>query len=269
MARLSPNDVKFLSVPAMAMAPEKGGRTWSPRWVIAVPTPTGLRLVGRAGRPVWVQQRDVGAALRSLASRTWTVGPWVLGEGDALPEEAVGLLEKNYGEAGWRLATPEEIALRGETTDVADYSAALDEYEAERATARLAGRGLVVAPASPRPASPATTAATPPPMPEELFHYNGSGVAWATQAMLVNMVAADRNGRHLVWKPGMAGWTPAADVPEVAAKLPPVPPPFPRGAEEARVTSPAVTPAALAEMVQQAVAEALHGGLSQRSEDDE
>lgn len=261
MARLSPNEVKFIPVPAAAAAPEKGGRTWSPRWVIAIPTPTGPRLVGRAGRPVWVQQRDVGAVLRSLAARTWAVGPWPVGEGDSLPEEAKSLLSKNYSEGGWRLASPEEIALRGETADVADYTSALETYEAERATARLAGRGLVVQPA---PAATQVAVQSPPPMPVEVYHYNGSTSPWATPSMLVNMVAADRAGRHLVWKPGMAGWTPAIEIPEVAAQLPPVPPPFP----VATAPTGTVTPAALEGMVAQAVQAAL-AARDEAREDDE
>lgn len=257
MARLSPDQIKFIFVPGTTTAPEKGGRTWSPRWVISVPTPTGHRLVGRAGRPVWVQQRDVGAVLRSLAARTWAVGPWPVGDNDTIPEEAKSLLSKNYAEGGWRLASPEEIANRGETSDVADYAQALDAYEAERATARLAGRGLVVqADAAPPAAGVAA--------PAEVYHYNGSTSPWATPSMLVNMVAADRAGRHLVWKPGMAGWTPAIEIPEVAAQLPPVPPPFP----VATAPTGTVTPAALEGMVAQAVQAAL-AARDEAREDDE
>jgi membrane protease subunit (stomatin/prohibitin family) len=70
----------------------------------------------------------------------------------------------------------------------------------------------------------------PPPVPVDLrFHYHGaSGQAELSAAEVAARLAADPNGRHLVWRQGMAGWTEAKDVPELrSAGGPPVPPPPP------------------------------------------
>jgi len=76
-------------------------------------------------------------------------------------------------------------------------------------------------------------AAAPPPLPGagEKLHYSGAdgGNTELSVAEVAQRVAADPGGRHLVWKTGMAGWSPAKDVPEVAQALaaaaPPPPPP--------------------------------------------
>lgn len=69
--------------------------------------------------------------------------------------------------------------------------------------------------------------AGPPPLPgAESFHIgvNGQPSGPFTVAQLRGMnVAADT----LVWAPSLAGWTPAAQVPAVAAILAPTPPPLP------------------------------------------
>lgn len=71
----------------------------------------------------------------------------------------------------------------------------------------------------------------PPPMagPEPRFHYAGpTGQAELGASEIRAKVQADPAGRHLVWKAGMAEWTEAAKVPEIAnAGGPPMPPPPP------------------------------------------
>jgi hypothetical protein len=80
-------------------------------------------------------------------------------------------------------------------------------------------------------------AAPPPPAPPPLpvaFHYagdDGTTVVLAANEVAVR-VRANPNGRNLVWREGMANWTNAADVPDIAQHLratpPPLPPPLPR-----------------------------------------
>lgn len=266
--RFSARDILFHYAPAVSTSPEKGGRTWSPRWVISIPGPTGRRILsgtGRAaGRVTWMMRQGEQAtaeALRALSNRSWTPGPWVLAEDGALPVDVMEALSTQYGEGGWRLATADEIASRPAPGDGDEYAVAAADYEAELAVARAKAAGFEVVKAAPA-ATPASVVApvvqSPPPMPAELYHYNGSPTASATIEVLVTLVSADRGGRHLVWKPGMAGWTPATDLPEVAAKLPPVPPPFP-GVEEAiaEVAGRAVTPEGLSALVMEAVKAAL------------
>ena len=82
---------------------------------------------------------------------------------------------------------------------------------------------------------PPTAAPPPPPGNGGTLHYSGADGSQRelSVADVARLLAADPGGRHLVWKTGMAGWTPAADVPEVAAQLaaaaPPPPPPPPMG----------------------------------------
>lgn len=257
--RFSATDVLFHFVPAASTTPEKGGRTWSPRWILSIPGPTGRRVLARAGRPVWMMRQGEAAveeALRALSNRSWLPGPWVIADDGTLPETVTEALSIQYGEGGWRLATADEIASRpapGEGGD--EYAQAAAEFAAEQAVARARAAGFEVVAKAPT-ASPTPVAApiAPPPLPaEEVYHYNGSTSPWATPSMLVNMVAADRGGRHLVWKPGMTGWTPATDIPEVKSALPPVPPPFPGDMAPAE----AVTPQGLAALVMEAVKAAL------------
>lgn len=69
----------------------------------------------------------------------------------------------------------------------------------------------------------------PPPLPEEVaFHYAGPDNTRGqfTPADIAGRVRAQA-GRHLVWKEGMANWTEAASVPEIAAALAKLPPPLP------------------------------------------
>lgn len=69
----------------------------------------------------------------------------------------------------------------------------------------------------------------PPPVPNATFHYVGDSDApvTLTAAEVVARVAAAPGGRHLVWRDGFPTWTPAREVPEIAALLssPPPPPP--------------------------------------------
>ncbi len=78
---------------------------------------------------------------------------------------------------------------------------------------------------------PPTAAPPPPPGAGQPMHYSGSsGTTEELNAVeIARRLAAEPGGRHLVWKAGMSGWTPAADLPEVAQALaalgPPPPPP--------------------------------------------
>lgn len=76
---------------------------------------------------------------------------------------------------------------------------------------------------------PPVAAPPPPPMPST-YHYNGpGGQGQKTLDQVVAEVAANPAGPHHVWQAGWAGWKPAAEVPEIAARLgPPGPPPPPR-----------------------------------------
>jgi membrane protease subunit (stomatin/prohibitin family) len=76
--------------------------------------------------------------------------------------------------------------------------------------------------------------APPPPAPsgpEPIFHYSGAGGQSEEPASAIHAaMAADPNGRHLVWMPGWDGWKDAADVAEIAnaggPPAPPAPPPI-------------------------------------------
>lgn len=71
----------------------------------------------------------------------------------------------------------------------------------------------------------------PPPLPGGVvFHYTGEDDQPLSLSAgdVAARVRATPAGRHLVWRDGMPGWTPARDVPEIASLLgggPPPPPP--------------------------------------------
>ncbi|MFZ5480851.1 MAG: SPFH domain-containing protein [Myxococcota bacterium] len=72
----------------------------------------------------------------------------------------------------------------------------------------------------------------PPPLPgAATFHYAGDDGQQVTlnAGEIAAKVRASPGGRHLVWREGMAGWTAAREVPEIAGQLggPPGPPPLP------------------------------------------
>jgi membrane protease subunit (stomatin/prohibitin family) len=79
-------------------------------------------------------------------------------------------------------------------------------------------------PAEQRPAGP-------PPLPAQTQWFVGAGGQQQGPFDADALAAQARNGTltptTLVWKSGMAGWTPAHEVPEVAALLGAVPPPLP------------------------------------------
>ncbi|MFJ2954221.1 SPFH domain-containing protein [Streptomyces sp. NPDC087270] len=81
------------------------------------------------------------------------------------------------------------------------------------------------------PAAPAPAAATPPPLPQPAQWFVGIGGAQQgpyDAAALSGLVGAGTLTREtLVWKDGMAGWLPAAQVPEVGGLFGAVPPPLP------------------------------------------
>jgi len=73
--------------------------------------------------------------------------------------------------------------------------------------------------------------APPPPPGQAKFHYHGpSGQSEKTAGEIAQLVAADPSGSHSVWQQGWDGWKPAADVPEIKAKMGAAPPPPPGGA---------------------------------------
>lgn len=75
--------------------------------------------------------------------------------------------------------------------------------------------------------------AAPPPMPGapsvEAYHYNEDGENRGEQGSdaIARAVQANPNGRHLVWKQGMTGWTEAKEVAGITAHLNAGPPPMP------------------------------------------
>jgi hypothetical protein len=96
------------------------------------------------------------------------------------------------------------------------------------------GLGMGMAMAGPMMASggPGHPAAPPPPPPPVSWHVaeNGQSVGPFTPAQLAQAAAAGRFGpASLVWSPGMASWTAASQVPQLATLFPPPPPPPPQG----------------------------------------
>ncbi len=82
--------------------------------------------------------------------------------------------------------------------------------------------------AAPGVVAPQAPPALPPPLPSSTYHYAGpSGQAQLPADEVAKRVAADRNGRHLLWMPGWAAWKDYKEVAEVASLLPPTPPPLP------------------------------------------
>lgn len=101
----------------------------------------------------------------------------------------------------------------------------------QRMAASLGGAGGVPAQAAPPQAAPQPPAAVPPPLPTGPQWYLGAGgqrLGPYDEAGLAGAASAGTlTAGTLVWKAGMAAWTPAAQVPEVAALLAATPPPLP------------------------------------------
>ncbi|KAB1160365.1 SPFH domain-containing protein [Tenacibaculum aiptasiae] len=78
---------------------------------------------------------------------------------------------------------------------------------------------------------PASTGATPPPLPNQVQYYyaaNGQQAGPVNFEALKNLFAARSiNAETLVWKQGMANWTSLQSVPELQNLLGSVPPPLP------------------------------------------
>ena len=90
--------------------------------------------------------------------------------------------------------------------------------------------GVRSAPSAPSQSLPlASGGAMPPPLPvaaEYMLGINGQQTGPYTKAQVLQYLAAGQiNHDALVWKPGMSGWTPVSQVPELA-----VPPPLPAAA---------------------------------------
>jgi hypothetical protein len=83
-------------------------------------------------------------------------------------------------------------------------------------------------PPMPAPAAPAM----PPPLPAApAFHValDGQQAGPFAPAQLQQLAAAGRlRPDTLVWRAGLAGWLPAAQVPDLAGLIPPAPPALPR-----------------------------------------
>lgn len=86
---------------------------------------------------------------------------------------------------------------------------------------RLASAGPPPRPPGP---PPHPGAGGPPPRPVETsFHYAASDGSnpTLTSSEIAQRVMAEPGGQHLVWRQGFAAWTPAREVAEIAALLPP------------------------------------------------
>jgi membrane protease subunit (stomatin/prohibitin family) len=78
---------------------------------------------------------------------------------------------------------------------------------------------------------PPSPAAGPPPLPTATQWYIGAGGQQVgpldTDGLRTNVASGQLTAATLVWRPGMAAWTAAAAVPEIAGLLPQLPPPLP------------------------------------------
>ncbi|MED5372180.1 MAG: GYF domain-containing protein, partial [Myxococcota bacterium] len=66
--------------------------------------------------------------------------------------------------------------------------------------------------------------------PQARYHYAGADGSQQELeiAEIQARIAAAPQGRHMVWKAGMAGWTAATELPEFQTQAPPpLPPPLP------------------------------------------
>ena len=102
----------------------------------------------------------------------------------------------------------------------------------QQMAATLAGNAAQPTPVAPAAApTPAAAAAAPPPLPaaaEWFIGVNGQQQGPFDAAALAAQVSGGGlTAETLVWKTGMAGWVPAAQVPEIAALLAAAPPPLP------------------------------------------
>jgi GYF domain 2 len=103
---------------------------------------------------------------------------------------------------------------------------------ADSLTARDTSAGSAPAPGASAPApAPGAPAAGPPPLPQAAQWFVGVGGVQQgpyDPAALSGLVGAGTLTREtLVWKDGMSGWLPAAQVPEVGGLFGAVPPPLP------------------------------------------
>lgn len=188
--------------------------------------------------------------------------------GDALRQRLTGWFQENYGITLTdfvveNISVPPEVekmmdrrssmALAGDMNTYTQFAAA----DAMRAAAERpgggggpfmdAGLGLAMGNAMGQQLNKAQSApqqafnpqqglgggrAAPPPLPPaETWHYAGPDGQQLELAanQIADRVKANPGGRHLVWKEGMAGWTAAGEVAEIAAVLKKGPPPLPPG----------------------------------------
>jgi hypothetical protein len=97
-------------------------------------------------------------------------------------------------------------------------------------TGRMAS-GMLAGATTPSAQSPAGAPVAPPAMPIVAWHFaeNGAPVGPLTTPQLAQAIAAGRVRRDtLVWSPGMAEWTTAAEVPALRGSFAAEPPPLPR-----------------------------------------
>ncbi len=140
----------------------------------------------------------------------------------ATPPPPPGGARLHYnGPGGQAQLTPQEIAQRIAGARTADHQVWAPGWPAWKPWSQVPEIANLVPPPAGGP--------PPPPGAGAPLHY--SGASGSTEelsvAEIAQRIAADPDGRHLVWKPGMSGWTPAKDLPEVAAAIAPTPPPPP------------------------------------------
>lgn len=190
-----------------------------------------------------------GIPVLDLAANTEQLGTYVAGR--LAPEfanyglELVSLLVENVSlppEVERALDRRTAMGLVGDLSRYAQFQAA----EAMRAAAQNpaaagAGLGLVVGQAlgaqalgpwgarAPEPAA-VPPPPPPPPPPAKSWHLAEAGKAegpFPTEELARRIAAGTLHPTTLVWSPGMAGWEPAGEVPELAPLFRTVPPPLP------------------------------------------
>lgn len=179
--------------------------------------------------------------------------------GDALRQRLTGWFQSNYGitltdfvvenisvppEVEAMIDKRSQMALAGDMNTYTQFQAANAMAESAKhggggSDMMNAGLGLAMGQAmgarlggSMSSPAPAVSPSVPPPLPAaSIYHYAGAD---NQQVMLSPSDVAARvrsapSARHLVWKDGMAAWTSAAEVPEIAKLINVGPPPLPPG----------------------------------------
>jgi membrane protease subunit (stomatin/prohibitin family) len=173
---------------------------------------------GGAGHPSPFMDAGVGLAMgQALGGAFARAG--VGTPGGAPPPPPPTEVRYHYnGPSGTAELTAREVAARVGAARTATHNVWAAGWPAWRGALEIPEIASLVPPAPP-----------PPPSAGATFHYTGADNV-ATQLSAGDIAArvrADAGGRHLVWREGMAVWTAAAQVPEIAALLNGGPPPLP------------------------------------------